>query len=139
VSLSITVNRSASGELTNTATVSADNHPSVVSSISHTADSDGSNRDRDGDGGDGGSGNDGIALGLGGTPAVDGELAFTGLDLARLVLLAVSLLLAGSVMLSRGSILQRRETAREPVYEPPTGPFTPSTWFFTPGSTPRRE
>jgi hypothetical protein len=130
----VSVGRSASGQLTNTVTVTAANHPTVVATTTHTG------PDASDDEGDGGR-----ALGPGGgstTTTVDSTgtgggqaLAFTGLDLAKLVLLAMSLLLAGWVLVTRGRVLQQRAafvSGRQPAYEVPTGRFAPRTWFFLP-------
>jgi uncharacterized repeat protein (TIGR01451 family) len=139
----VTVGPTASGQLTNTVTVSATNHPTVVATTTHmgpTASGDDEDGDGDGDGrafgDDGSGGGSGTTTTLDGSSATGGEaLAFTGLDVAKLVLLAMSLLLAGWVLLSRGRIMQQRAavfSGRQPVYEVPTGRFAPRTWFFLP-------
>ena len=136
----VTVGASAAGELTNTVTVFAANHPNVVVTTTHRAP-----EASDDDGNGGGNGGGGRAFGPGGgggttttlesAVAAGESLAFTGLDLAKLVLLSLSLLLAGWVLLARGRILQTRAvevTGRRPAYELPTGPYAPRTWFFLP-------
>jgi uncharacterized repeat protein (TIGR01451 family) len=66
------------------------------------------------------------------TGGSESELAFTGLDLMRLLLLAITLLLAGGALLARARALQRRVAAGptdEPM--PSTGSATVDRWVDT--------
>jgi uncharacterized repeat protein (TIGR01451 family) len=89
----------------------------------------------DADGGSGGTGTDTGGTVTGGTGTVTpvaGELAFTGLDLMRLLLLALTLLLAGATLMARARAVQRRLAtgqADEPV--PSTGSATVDRWVDT--------
>jgi uncharacterized repeat protein (TIGR01451 family) len=138
VTFSVLVGKSASGQLTNTATVTATNHPTVVATTTHLApQSSGGGGNGGGGGGSGGDGSGGDGSGTTtslestSSGAAGESLAFTGLDLARLLLLALSLLLAGWVLLSRGRVLQRRAVGRHRGYVEPETLFPwDGAWFY---------
>jgi hypothetical protein len=88
--------------------------------------------DADG-GGSGGTGTGGTTPTTGTvTPVGTGELAFTGLDLMRLLMVAITLLLAGGTLLARARAVQRRLAvgrSDEPV--PSTGSAAVDRWVDT--------
>lgn len=105
VSYKVTVKGSA-GAITNTITISVGGQQIATGSITHRGPNTGSGND-DSDGSDGGTKSSSETI----STSSESGLAFTGLDLARLLLLALTLLLVGWTLLARGRSLQRR-TAR---------------------------
>jgi len=127
--------KGSADEIEGTITVEAGNITAVTASTSHRGPSSGS-----GGGGGGGGDDEGSAFGLesdSGTAGStgSGELAFTGLDLARLLTLAMSLFLVGWTLLARGRSVQRR-TARVGARDNEISPGFPvwdrwsGAWFF---------
>ncbi|MFN2590237.1 MAG: hypothetical protein ABR518_05665 [Actinomycetota bacterium] len=115
VSYAVRVNESAD-TIEGTVTVQAANVAAVITTTAHRGPA---YRDGSGGGGEGGGGgdDDGLAFGPSSDAAASGgasgELAFTGLDLARLLTLAMTLVLVGWTLLARGRSAQRRlATAR---------------------------
>ena len=126
--------KASADEIEGTITVEAANITAVTATTSHRGPSSGSG------GGGGGDDDDGSAFGLesdSGTAGStgSGELAFTGLDLARLLTLAFSLFLVGWTLLARGHSVQRR-TARVGARDNEISPGFPvwdrwsGAWFF---------
>jgi large repetitive protein len=126
-------------EITSTVRVTADN-AAAIASLRHRGpnnagaaggsgdgDGEGDANDGGGDGAISGGGDGGITTGPGVNTGDD--LAFTGLDLIRLLLLAITLLLAGWALVARGRAVQRRTAAGhvdDPV--PSTGSATVDRW-----------
>jgi large repetitive protein len=96
--------KSSAGTITATRTVTADG----ITAVTATSTLDGPNSGGGGGGGNGSGDGDGTAAEGGAVSATSDELAFTGIELARLLLLAMSLLLAGWTLFARGRVLQRR-------------------------------
>jgi uncharacterized repeat protein (TIGR01451 family) len=102
--------KDSAGSITGTWTVTAEGLTAVTATTTLRGPNTGG-ESGDGDGGDGGSGSD-LTDGTSGTgsavEATSDELAFTGLELTRLLLLAMTLLLAGWTLMARGRSVQRR-------------------------------
>jgi uncharacterized repeat protein (TIGR01451 family) len=126
--------KASADEIEGTITVEAANITAVTATTSHRGPSSGSG------GGGGGDDDEGSAFGLesdSGTAGStgSGELAFTGLDLARLLTLAMSLFLVGWTLLARGRSVQRRTAGvgpRDNEISPgfPVWDRWSGAWFF---------
>jgi uncharacterized repeat protein (TIGR01451 family) len=99
--------KSSAGTITATRTVTADG----ITAVTATSTLEGPNSGGGGGGGGNGDGSgngDGTAAEGGAVSATSDELAFTGIELTRLLLLVMTLLLAGWTLFARGRVLQRR-------------------------------
>ena len=101
--------KDTAGSITATWTVTAEGLQATTATTTLRGPNSGAGSDGDGDGDGSGTGGTDDTSGTGGAvSASDDELAFTGLDLAKLLLLATTLLLAGWTLMARGKALQRR-------------------------------
>jgi uncharacterized repeat protein (TIGR01451 family) len=120
--------KEAADTITNRVFVTADNASQVVVTATHRGPASGG-AGGNGNGGNGNGGSGGTGTGGTGTSSGDDSLAFTGLDLARLLLLAMTLLLAGWTLVARGRAVQRRGADNVTNETPPsTGSAIVDRW-----------
>jgi uncharacterized repeat protein (TIGR01451 family) len=114
--------------ITNRVFVTADNASQVVVTATHRGPASGG-AGGNGNGGNGNGGSGGTGTGGTGTSSGEDSLAFTGLDLARLLLLAMTLLLAGWTLVARGRAVQRQRADTVTDETPPsTGSAMVDRW-----------